>query len=458
MTRCVQIFIFCTFPIFLSGQFFDGFNDNLDDWTTTDGNSSIIPNPSVEGIGALRLGNLDPSSFRTFIFHNTVQESFGSYSFQAMADGPQSDVDFYFQYINGSNHYALTHKPGLSDNPELVLYKVVNNDYTELWRQQPIVSLGQWFETTVVRSSCSGSIEVFIDGDLIIDVVDADILQPGAIGFGTWQEFAYFDSLAIGPEMPRMAALNGLICSGSGVAFGGRIIDIAGVYMDTIKAPNACDTIVTLTLAEAENSILEIDTILCPNETLVFRDTSLSTDGQFFFNRPSLIGCDTNVIITVQRSLDTIELGVDQTICPGESLDFSIGPFDNILWSTGEITTTVTVQSPQTLSVTAMNTDECLLADTVEIIESCDLVSLAANIFSPNGDNLNDTWRPTFNRPPTSYELVVYDRWGNLVFQSTDVNETWNGRFEGSLVAPGIYVWRVNAEEESFNGDILLIK
>ena len=73
------------------------------------------------------------------------------------------------------------------------------------------------------------------------------------------------------------------------------------------------------------------------------------------------------------------------------------------------------------------------------------------NSFSPNGDGINDTWRPIslgFNYD--SYNVQVFDRWGNLIFISSDPTESWDGLTrEGKEISVGVYSYRVSIGEDS---------
>ena len=63
--------------------------------------------------------------------------------------------------------------------------------------------------------------------------------------------------------------------------------------------------------------------------------------------------------------------------------------------------------------------------------------------FSPNGDGLNDTWSiPMLNAFP-AHELMVYNRFGQVVFHSASVNTPWNGRFRGEPLPAATYVYLV---------------
>jgi gliding motility-associated-like protein len=64
--------------------------------------------------------------------------------------------------------------------------------------------------------------------------------------------------------------------------------------------------------------------------------------------------------------------------------------------------------------------------------------------FSPNGDGLNDKFKPVCNCTPEVYEWFVYNRWGELLFKSTTTAEQWDGNHKGKNCMPGVYVYRVN--------------
>ena len=54
------------------------------------------------------------------------------------------------------------------------------------------------------------------------------------------------------------------------------------------------------------------------------------------------------------------------------------------------------------------------------------------NTFSPNGDNLNDTWKPILSEySAEGYNLTLYDRWGQRIFHTTDPNASWDGTING---------------------------
>lgn len=64
--------------------------------------------------------------------------------------------------------------------------------------------------------------------------------------------------------------------------------------------------------------------------------------------------------------------------------------------------------------------------------------------FTPNNDGLNDYFRPHNAIKADNYQFRVYNRWGQLVFQSRNWQERWDGRFKGELQASGVFVWMVS--------------
>jgi len=73
----------------------------------------------------------------------------------------------------------------------------------------------------------------------------------------------------------------------------------------------------------------------------------------------------------------------------------------------------------------------------------CSLL-LLPNAFTPNGDQLNDQFgiSTLFLVDELAY-FEVYDRWGGKMWSTTNKNNTWDGTFSGSLVNPGMYIYKV---------------
>ncbi|MDQ3110971.1 MAG: gliding motility-associated C-terminal domain-containing protein [Bacteroidota bacterium] len=74
------------------------------------------------------------------------------------------------------------------------------------------------------------------------------------------------------------------------------------------------------------------------------------------------------------------------------------------------------------------------------------------NAFTPNEDGLNDFFIPVGNDvDPDNYEMMIFDRWGNLIFESKTWGEGWNGTAKGGVKVAQIdtYVWKINLKDHA---------
>ena len=114
-------------------------------------------------------------------------------------------------------------------------------------------------------------------------------------------------------------------------------------------------------------------------------------------------------------------------------------------WSSG--TSSPELRVSESGNYTVEVEDKCNIEEhvyEVEFIETDESVRVGfANIFSPNGDQVNDCFQavPDQDLDITSYKFLIYDRWGALVFESENPEDCWDGRFNGNTVKQGVYVY-----------------
>jgi gliding motility-associated-like protein len=70
------------------------------------------------------------------------------------------------------------------------------------------------------------------------------------------------------------------------------------------------------------------------------------------------------------------------------------------------------------------------------------------NAFSPNGDGRNDLFKPETNCTVTDYELRIFSRWGQLLFESRSIEAGWDGALAGKPMPQGVYVYRLRYSVE----------
>lgn len=67
------------------------------------------------------------------------------------------------------------------------------------------------------------------------------------------------------------------------------------------------------------------------------------------------------------------------------------------------------------------------------------------NTFTPNEDGMNDEFGAT-GQGIASFSMQVYNRWGELVFESHDLNTKWNGRFHGEIMPNSVYLYKISVK------------
>ncbi len=74
-----------------------------------------------------------------------------------------------------------------------------------------------------------------------------------------------------------------------------------------------------------------------------------------------------------------------------------------------------------------------------------DLIYYVPNTFTPDGDGHNEDFKPVIESgfDPNSYHFYIYNRWGQQVFESEDINEGWDGTFNGFTAQDGTYTWKI---------------
>ena len=86
------------------------------------------------------------------------------------------------------------------------------------------------------------------------------------------------------------------------------------------------------------------------------------------------------------------------------------------------------------------------------------------NAFTPDFDGVNDGFFPNgFGITDTDYGFYIFNRWGELIFESHNKFEPWFGQYKGSLVQNGVYVWRlefrdINGKFHTEVGKVTIIK
>lgn len=138
--------------------------------------------------------------------------------------------------------------------------------------------------------------------------------------------------------------------------------------------------------------------------------------------------------------------------------------FISYTWSTGSKQSSIVVQKAGRygLEVTARN--GCKAKEYINVLQKeCASAIFFPDAFTPNGDHRNDVFKATCFQMPASFRLAVYDRWGTLIFRTSDPLTGWAGSNNGIKQATGTYVWNCvyqfsGGPLQSTKGTVLLIR
>jgi gliding motility-associated-like protein len=142
-----------------------------------------------------------------------------------------------------------------------------------------------------------------------------------------------------------------------------------------------------------------------------------------------------------------ITLQKDTLLCQNSQLVLNAGPgFDTYAWQHGPRTAKTQVNKAGIYSIVAQN--KCGKAQAEVKVETtrCTCRDYVPNTFSPNGDGQNDQFGPFLHCTQTNFEQFnfrIMDRWGNEIFQSSDSQQSWDGKSRGQMANTGIYYWKL---------------
>ena len=104
------------------------------------------------------------------------------------------------------------------------------------------------------------------------------------------------------------------------------------------------------------------------------------------------------------------------------------------------------------VTLTAISEFGCKSLTTKVVVEKEEVIYYIPNSFTPNnGDNLNNTFHPVFTSGIATdrFNFMIYNRWGVLVFKSSDPDFGWDGSYQGIDAMVGTYTWKVEFKESS---------
>jgi gliding motility-associated-like protein len=104
----------------------------------------------------------------------------------------------------------------------------------------------------------------------------------------------------------------------------------------------------------------------------------------------------------------------------------------------------VDARETTTYYLTVQGADGCFSYDTVTVLYDGSIY--VPNSFTPNGDGKNDIFY-AFGEDIVKFEMYIFDRWGEQLFYTDDIEKGWDGMFKGTLAKTETYVWKIKYED-----------
>ena len=184
---------------------------------------------------------------------------------------------------------------------------------------------------------------------------------------------------------------------------------------------------------------------LCEGDTYVLPTNYIVKDsGTYYINNKTLNGCDSVSFYHFTVVKDPSTLNVKGEFClegtDSVKLTATAG-FDNYTWMTTTMPDSFyTVRTPGIYKVSVSNSCGSKTAEK-QVYAKCEFTIYMPTAFTPNGDGLNDVFRVPKQNKNLLIQLIIYNRWGQKVFQTSDLDNGWDGTCKGIKQPIGSYVY-----------------
>lgn len=193
----------------------------------------------------------------------------------------------------------------------------------------------------------------------------------------------------------------------------------------------------------------------------------ITTAGTYSVKAVNYCGEEFTASVNVtERPLPAGFMPPDTAICEGETVVLtSLTSFNSYSWSNGSSSRQISVNTPGVYSLLVTDNNGCQAKEETEIMKKngCVYAVHIPTAFSPNNDGNNDQFKAGVYGILTSFRLVVYNRYGNIVFETTDPSKAWDGRYKGVMQDSGNFVWYCeyslfNRPGQKKKGSLLLLR
>jgi len=171
-------------------------------------------------------------------------------------------------------------------------------------------------------------------------------------------------------------------------------------------------------------------------------------------------GIDFDTVSLYIQELPVVDLGQDTSLMYETVIELDAGMQDEYEWQDGSINSYYIADYPGFYWVDVYDDLGCKSSDSIRI-EPIPFKIYVPNVFTPNNDNLNDEFEVfTTYEVDIEFEMMIFNRWGELVYETRSINEFWDGSFNDEPCPVEVYTWVINAstfEDNIFFGGPTMI-
>ena len=345
------------------------------------------------------------------------------------------------------------------------------SSYTASWGTTYTQS-GTYSDTLITVNGCDSivTVDLIVTGAVVGPPISASSCDTYTAPWGEVynQSGTYIDTLLTTGGCDSLIVLNLTIGSSvvaapiavtacdSYAASWGTIYTQSGTYTDTLTTSIGCDSVISLELSIVNSvSTPPVTATSCGIFTAPW-GTTYALSGSYSDTLTTTNGCDSIVTVNLtvydSPSVQISTSGASTAITAGDSLQLTASGGTNYQWSPGTGLSCTACPSPVavpaetiTYSVVASDSNGCSATASITITVDTRCNELfVPTIFSPNGigPSENEKWC-VFSNCIATLSMGVYDRWGQLIFETTDPEQCWDGKKDGKEVPTGVYAFRL---------------
>lgn len=143
--------------------------------------------------------------------------------------------------------------------------------------------------------------------------------------------------------------------------------------------------------------------------------------------------------------LPNLNLGSDTTICIGDSLLLtSYDSNSTFTWNGSEVKRSQLVIDSSYVWVIGENICGQVYDSILVEVRDCECFMYIPKAFTPDADDINESFKPQFDCDVTKYSFVIYNRWGERIFETDNPNKGWDGTRNGHPLGIGAFIYEIN--------------